>query len=417
MSFLCFAGHVGAICPARGPREVREFAATGGDRAEAFGVHRRAGMSDVLLPGLQAKGGSIAGRYRVERVLGTGPSAHVVLARHTILRERVTLKIFARRTDLRAAHAAAQVESPFVARVIDTGFTEDGMPFVAYEHVAGEVLASLGRLPLALEEAAACMMQVSTGLAAAHARGLVHGNLKPSNVLRAEDGTMRILDFGARPLEDTTWRSSPAYTAPEQIADPSSPTPAADAWAVGVLLSWLLTGEVPFRADTVAGMLVAVTFDPPRIARGPAADLIARCLAKDPTQRPSIKEIERALARFTNAPVRSTLVGLSPAPRPIADAAPDVPAERKATREPPPMRASPWSLKLAEWSRDLSRDRRVVIGGAASLLVAASLLLPVDETPASTRALVEPPPWEPPNRDPLPVRPVVPATFTLARRP
>jgi eukaryotic-like serine/threonine-protein kinase len=381
-------------------------------------VHRARPMSDVLLPGLQAKGGSIAGRYRVERVLGTGPSAHVVLARHTILRERVTLKIFARRTDLHAAHAAAQVESPFVARVIDTGFTEDGMAFVAYEHVAGEVLASLTRLPLALEEAAACMMQVSVGLAAAHARGLVHGNLKPSNVLRAEDGTMRILDFGARPLEDTTWRSSPAYTAPEQIADPSNPTPAADAWAVGVLLSWLLTGEVPFRADTVAGMLVAVTFDPPRITRGAAADLIARCLAKDPTQRPSIKELERALARFAHAPARSTLVGLSPPPKKaIAEPAPQVLSEPEAMPEPSPPRPSPWSLKLAEWSRDLSRDRRVVIGGAASLLVAASLLLPVDETPASTRALVEPPPWEPPNREPLPVRPLVPASFALARRP
>jgi eukaryotic-like serine/threonine-protein kinase len=356
-------------------------------------------MADMLLPGLSAKGGSIAGRYRVERVLGTGPSAYVVLARHAVLRERVTLKVFARRTDLRAAHAVADVNSPHVARVVDTGFTEEGMPFVAYEHVAGDVLASLASLPLPLDEAAACMVQVSAGLAAAHAHGLVHGNLKPSNVVRAEDGTVRVLDFGARAVDETTWCSSPAYTAPEQIADSSNPTPAADVWAVGILLSWLLTGALPFHADTVAGMLVAVTFDPPSVAPGPAADLITRCLAKDPKARPSMREVEASLR--TLAPRKRPTP-----PRPAAkekrepEIPPAPPTRVNRRGHAPPPRAR-WSLKVANFRAELTRDERLLLGCAASLVVAVSLLLPADETPASTRALVEPPPLSPPESPPL----------------
>jgi len=361
-------------------------------------------MGEVLLPGLHANGGTIAGRYRVERVLGTGPSAYVVLARHAILRERVTLKIFARRSDLRAAHAAARVESPHVARVVDTGFTEDGMPFVAYAHVAGEVLSALVE-PMRFDDAAHVAALVTAGLADAHAAGVVHGNVKPSNVLRAEDGTVRVLDFGARPVEETTWRSSPAYTAPEQIADPTAVSPAADVWAAAVLFHWLVTGRVPFHADTVAGMLVAVTFDAPTIAlRGPMAALVERSLAKDPAARPSMSALREAFAPYVRAP-RATLAGMGPAPAPPAP--PDVPL--RAPRATPA--STPWSAKLADWRSALVHDRRLLVAGATSMVVAATLLLPVDEAPRSTRARFEPPPWEPPNREPLAIRPLVPPSF------
>ncbi|HVJ91384.1 MAG TPA: serine/threonine-protein kinase [Labilithrix sp.] len=289
-----------------------------------------------IVPGLKTKGDTIAGRYRMEKLLGAGSSGFVVAARHVYLRRRVTLKLLAstttaheraQRHHLEAAHRAAALRGPHIARIVDTGFTEDGIPFIATEHLEGRTLADelAARKKLPFVEAVRWILQACEGIAEAHAAGIVHGDLKPQNLFLAgdpdasatdqggESRVLKILDFGmATPLEGdgdgaAAWFVSPAYLAPEQIRDPRSIDGRADVWALGVIMHQLIAGEIPFRADTISGVLVAVTSDePPTLSADDApaelAALVRSCLSKDACSRPAdVATLANLLAPFAGA--------------------------------------------------------------------------------------------------------------------
>jgi serine/threonine protein kinase len=285
-----------------------------------------------LVPGLDVRAGqTLAGRYRVEERLGTGPAGVVLSARHIHLQKEVTLKVLFGRS-VAEARRAAGLASPHVARIIDVGMTEHGMPYVATERLSGHTLEqeldARGRLPL--EEAVRWILEACEGLAEAHALGFVHGDLKPSNLFLADARaamnerqkmralaqgvdprsvrTLKVLDFGmTKPLDDasTAFIGTPAYLAPEQIQDAGSIDARADVWALGVILYELLSEKLPFVADTLSGVLVAVCVDAPAMLTDAPYDLakiVHRCLEKDPARRPrDVSELARALQPFAGA--------------------------------------------------------------------------------------------------------------------
>ncbi|MDF2698337.1 MAG: serine/threonine protein kinase [Labilithrix sp.] len=290
-----------------------------------------------IVPGLKIKGDTIAGRYRVERLIGAGSSGFVVAARHVYLRRRVTLKILtsttaahqrAQRRHLALAHQAAALRGPHVAHIVDTGFTEEGIPFIATERLEGRTLAEelSTRTQLPPVEAVRWILQACEGLAEAHSAGIVHGDLKPQNLFLAGDANasstdhggesrvLKVLDFGmATPVDaegdegTAAWFASPAYLAPEQIRDPSAVDVRIDVWALGVILYELIAGSLPFESDTVSGMLVAVSYDEPAMLTAQdvpfeLARLVQSCLSKPPSGRPAdVATLALALAPFAGA--------------------------------------------------------------------------------------------------------------------
>jgi serine/threonine protein kinase len=220
--------------------------------------------------------------------------AVVDLARDRELGRHVALKRLAenlaRDEDLRArflreGRLAARLAHPNVVRVFDVG-EADGRPYIAMEHVDGETLADvIARGPVAPAEATELGAQAARALAAAHAAGLVHRDVKPHNLLLRRDGLLKLGDFGiAVGLEGTrltvagTVLGTAAYLAPEQ-ARGEQVTSAADVYALGLVLVELLTGR-PDGSARVDGSL---------------GHTIARCLALDPRDRPSAAELEREL--------------------------------------------------------------------------------------------------------------------------
>lgn len=249
----------------------------------------------------------LAGRYRLLGHIGAGGMASIYRARDEVLDREVAVKVLhphlatdpAVRERFRAeARAAAALVSPHVVNVFDSGASD--VPFIVMEYVDGpslrQVLTARGRLSPA--EALAVLEPVCAGLSRAHARGLVHRDVKPENVLVTADGTVKVADFGlVRAMEEasTTGGSllaSVHYVAPELVRGGEA-TPASDQYAVGVLLYELLTGRQPFAADgppaAVALRHTRESVPPPSGALpglSPALDaVVARATAGDPRER------------------------------------------------------------------------------------------------------------------------------------
>ena len=280
-----------------------------------------------------SEGAIIADRYRVERVIGRGGMGVVVAAVHIGLDERVAIKLLLRDERdasldvarfLREARIAAKIKSEHVARVSDVGTLDDGTPFLVMEHLSGHDLARHLRdnERLAIPEAIDFVVQVCEGLSEAHALGIVHRDLKPSNLFltRRRDGTVliKVLDFGVSKLmspgpggaltRTTDVVGSPLYMSPEQMLSAKHVDARTDVWALGVILYELVSGEVPWIADTLAALCSVVLEmpPPPLVALRPDAPLalqavINRCLAKNPADRYSdLGELARALAPFAS---------------------------------------------------------------------------------------------------------------------
>lgn len=300
-----------------------------------------------LVPGLDVRAGhTVAGRYRVEELVGAGASGVVLSARTLHLRQRVALKIFASYTDgqddllrrrLDKARLASRLRGEHVARIVEIGLTGEAMPYVATEWLEGATLeAELAtRERLTVAEAARWILEACEGLAEAHALGLVHGDLKPQNILLAEPKKasrrrrsmsateaieieaevdtriLKILDFGTTsPLDAigdqsaSAFFGSPAFLAPEQIRGDDVDA-RADIWALGVLLFNAVSGALPFEADTVSGVLVAVARDAAALLTEvpyELAGLVHQCLDKDPERRPQdVAQLAARLAPFAGA--------------------------------------------------------------------------------------------------------------------
>jgi serine/threonine protein kinase len=220
----------------------------------------------------------LAGRYRLESKLGSGGMSTVYLARDETLERWVAIKLMHREISdqpdqlerfRREARAVAQLSHPNVVAVIDAG-EDEGFPFIVFEYVSGETLKAridrAGRLPL--DEAAAYAIEIGRGLAAAHTHKLVHRDVKPQNVLIDPEGRAKVTDFGiARSLESDgltkTGRvlGTTDYVSPEQAMGHGVDS-RSDVYSLGVLLYEMLTGQPPFKAETVVGVAMKHVNDP-----------------------------------------------------------------------------------------------------------------------------------------------------------
>ena len=228
-------------------------------------------MSDATTGAAGVLTGTVlSGRYRLESKLGSGGMSTVYLARDETLERWVAAKVLHREISdqpdqierfRREARAVAQVSHPNVVAVIDAG-EDGGRPYIVFEYCDGETLKQRidrqGGLPL--DESAAYAIEVGRGLAAAHARRLVHRDVKPQNVLIDSEGRAKVTDFGiARELEQDgltkTGRvlGTTDYVSPEQAMGQQVDA-RSDIYSLGILLYEMLTGDVPFKADNLVGV-------------------------------------------------------------------------------------------------------------------------------------------------------------------
>jgi serine/threonine protein kinase len=251
---------------------------------------------------------TLAGRYRIEELLGTGGMAQVYRGTDTVLSRPVAIKVlsaeyvrdpaFVERFR-REAQAAARLNHPAVVSVYDTG-SDDGIHFIVMEFVSGRTLADVlaAEGPLPPERAAAITARVAEALSFAHDAGLVHRDVKPANVMVTDRGDVKVMDFGiARAASGqtitgtTSVLGTASYLSPEQ-AQGYRVDPRSDVYSLGVVLYELLTGQVPFTgpsAVAVAYKHVSEDPVPPSEIRSgipPTLEAIAmRAMAKDPSHR------------------------------------------------------------------------------------------------------------------------------------
>jgi len=253
----------------------------------------------------------IAQRYRVQRLLGKGGMGAVYLADDEVLGELVALKIISSAFSAdevamtarfrREAAAARKVSSPAVIRIHDLGEARPGLLYLSMEYFAGrtlaEVISQRGMVPL--KDAQDTIMQIVTGLEAAHAAGVIHRDLKPSNVLVGERGAVKIIDFGlattalAEGLTATgAILGTPHYMAPEQVRGKAVDV-RSDVYALGALSYHLVCGRPPFSGDNAIAIGFAHLSEPPPPPRQlrkeipePLEAAILAALAKAPDDRP-----------------------------------------------------------------------------------------------------------------------------------
>jgi serine/threonine-protein kinase len=294
----------------------------------------------------------LSGRYRLEAKLGSGGMSTVYLARDTTLDRQVAVKVMHREMSEQAdqlerfrqeARAVAKISHPNVVAVIDAG-EDGGYPYIVFEYVEGETLkARINRVgALDTQEALAYAIEIARGLTVAHARKMVHRDIKPQNVLIDAEGRAKLTDFGiSRQLEKdgltATGRvlGTTDYVAPEQAmgrgADQRS-----DIYSLGVVLFEMLTGSVPFSADSQVGVamkhvneeLPDVQAERPELSAATAL-VVERATDKDPTKRyadiaemiddlSTALEVEAARAGSTTGEATSVLEAVPPAQRKLS---------------------------------------------------------------------------------------------------
>ena len=274
-------------------------------------------------------GAMLAGKYRVEHVLGEGGMGIVVAATNEALRQRVAIKLLRSGTLANAlgrfereARAAASLRSNHVARVLDVGKLDDGRPYMVMEYLEGQdlgdVIEQAAEMPV--HEAVDYVLQACEAIAEAHAAGIIHRDLKPKNLFlsRTVDGRplVKVLDFGISKMEDAAEDmsltrtseiiGSPSYMSPEQLRSSKGVDVRTDIWALGVVLFELLTKKLPFQALTVTELVAMVLTEPvpdlsadrPDVPQA-LTDAIHRCLAKKREDRfASVADLVRTIAPF-----------------------------------------------------------------------------------------------------------------------
>ncbi|HYH71958.1 MAG TPA: serine/threonine-protein kinase [Nocardioides sp.] len=267
----------------------------------------------------------IAGRYRLEREIGRGGSGTVHLALDEVLGRQVAIKRVGRipgsddpaleRAE-REARLAAALNHPHVVSVFDL-VDDDDVRWLVMEYVDGQTLSERVRVsgPLDATDAATLLSQVADALVEAHDNGIVHRDVKPSNILIAH-GAAKLNDFGiARSTEDASLTQtglvtgSPAYLAPE-VASGSSATPASDVWSLGATLYHAVTGKPPYEVgDNLIGALYKIVHeDPPRLPEAhPLSGLLSVMMTREPEHRWPMRRVRDELARVARGE-RSTVV-------------------------------------------------------------------------------------------------------------
>jgi len=268
----------------------------------------------------------VAGRYRLRSVLGSGSMGTVWSAYDEFLRRPVAVKEIRlppgvtraqadelRERTLREARAIAVLSHPNVIVLHDVA-RENGEPFVVMELLPSHSLAELLRDhgPLSDEQSAAVGDAVAAALEAAHDAGITHRDVKPGNVLVAEDGRIKLTDFGiARNVAEATMTrtgmtlGSPSYIAPE-VASGKAVTPAADLWGLGATLFHVIEGHPPYDADgdPLETVGKVVKGEVPKPSPGPLAPVISGLMAKQPQDRISLREVRQQLYPLLTKPPR-----------------------------------------------------------------------------------------------------------------
>ncbi len=282
------------------------------------------------------EGQILAGKYRVERVLGSGGMGFVVAAWHLELEQRVAVKFLhplaMERADTaerfrREARSAAKIRSEHVARVIDVGIMEGGVPYMVMEYLEGhdisDEMQKYGMLPI--DDSIDFVLQAIEALAEAHAAGIVHRDLKPANLFIATraDGTriVKVLDFGISKsllggsvaemslTRTSTLIGSPLYMSPEQMRSAKDVDTRTDIWSLGVILYEMITGAPPYTGDSIPALCASLLSDTPPSMRSLRAEvpeeleeIVMHCLAKNRDDRfATVSELARALAPFGSA--------------------------------------------------------------------------------------------------------------------
>lgn len=287
---------------------------------------------------LTVPGAIIAGKYRVERVLGRGGMGVVIAATHLQLEQLVAIKFLlpeacavpnAVARFMQEAKAAVRIRSEHIGRVMDVAMLDDGTPYIVMEFLEGSDLAHIlaARGPMPIPETILYLLQACEAISEAHSLGIVHRDLKPANLFIATraDGSplLKVLDFGiSKSLSASTTGASltgtafimgsPQYMSPEQVRSSKHVDTRTDIWSLGVIAHELLTGNPPFSADTAPALLIQIAVESPAPIRTQRPDIpveleriFLQCLAKDPNERiQSIPELAQLLAPFgpPNAP-------------------------------------------------------------------------------------------------------------------
>jgi len=280
-------------------------------------------------------GETLAGKYRIERVIGAGGMGVVVAATHLGLGQRVAIKFLLpsagadhdtlARFD-REARALAKLESEHVARVMDVGSLGDGMPYMVMEYLDGQDLAAVirARGPIDVTEAVGWVLEACDAVTDAHAAGIIHRDLKPANIFLASRksgrSVVKVLDFGiskSRGAETgelaltrtATVLGSPLYMSPEQIHESRDVDPRSDVWALGVILYELTTGTPPFNAESLPSLIAKILSETPVSPHARRAEVpedfsrvVMRCLEKERSARwATVAELAASLEPFVRA--------------------------------------------------------------------------------------------------------------------
>lgn len=315
-------------------------------------------------------------RYQIRRELGRGFSSIVYEALDTVRARTVALKVLTlgqalsdeRRQDmaerfLREARAISALSHPNIVSIYEVGQAGDGRHFIAMELLAGESLrARLDReAPLGAEDAVPIALQVAEALEYAHARGIVHRDVKPDNIYVLPDGRVKLMDFGVAHIlsegaltQTGTVVGSPAYMSPEQISGlPLSG--GSDVFSLGVTLAEMLTGHKPFDAPSIPAVMNRILHRPPQVdgvqPRG-LRKVVEKALAKVQASRyPNASAFAEALRRqgVSGSAGRlstETIIMPSPLPRPRPAVLAESPALSDLPQEPP-SRAALWTFGVA----------------------------------------------------------------------
>ncbi len=285
-------------------------------------------------PGPVMIGAVLAGKYRVDRVLGQGGMGVVVQAMHLQLHQPVAMKFLLPEVlgspqivqrFLREAQAAVRLKSEHVARVIDVGSLESGAPYMVLEYLEGSDLSTFPRTQLSIGVVVDLLLQACEALAEAHSLGIVHRDIKPANffITRGADAApmLKVLDFGISKTRVTDGGNltatqavmgTPAYMSPEQMRSSRDVDHRSDIWALGVVLYELLQGTTPFGSDTFSSMVIKVVTEPlPPMTvplPGELAAVVYRCLEKDPALRfQNVAELAYALAPYAQSETQASI--------------------------------------------------------------------------------------------------------------
>jgi eukaryotic-like serine/threonine-protein kinase len=359
------------------------------------------------------EGDVLAGKYRIDKILGAGGMGVVVAAHHIRLDEKVAIKFLLPETlgnaeavarFEREARAAVKIKSEHVARVTDVGTLETGAPYMVMEYLEGGDLSGWiqkrGALPA--EQAVEFLLQACDAIADAHSLGIVHRDLKPANLfcIQRNDGffSVKVLDFGISKVtgmagsgpdmgmtKTAAVMGSPYYMSPEQVQSSRNVDPRSDIWSLGIILYELLTGRVPFGGDTIAELVLKIMTAPapplrqlrPDVPEGIEA-VVLRCLEKDRAHRYSnVAELAFALAPFGPRRVKGLverIVRVIQAAGMSASAL-ALPPSADQSVAPPAATAASWGQTKPEPGR--KRATILLIAASASLAAIAAVVVTV----------------------------------------